>query len=83
MNSHGVGREFRAAGYAWPTEHNPRTTHSWNWDHVFLKGLEPRDTASAGVVRDNRHASDHRPVWAEVAFRVPATPRSGVRALER
>jgi endonuclease/exonuclease/phosphatase family metal-dependent hydrolase len=83
MNSHGIGREFRAAGYAWPTEHNPRTKHFWNLDHVFLKGLELRDTASTGVVRDNRHASDHRPVWAEVIFRVPATPGSGVRALER
>jgi len=83
MNSHGVGLEFRAAGYAWPTEHNPRTKHFWNWDHVFLKGLEPRDTASTGVVRDSRHASDHRPVWTEVVFRVPAMPQSGVRALER
>ncbi|MGH7613145.1 MAG: endonuclease/exonuclease/phosphatase family protein, partial [Gemmatimonadales bacterium] len=64
MNSHGIGREFRAAGYGWPTEHNPRTKHFWNWDHVFLKGLELRDTTSTGVVRDNRHASDHRPVWA-------------------
>jgi len=83
LNSHGVGREFRAAGYVWPTEHNPRTKHFWNWDHVFLKGLELRDTASTGVVRDNRRASDHRPVWAEVVFRVPAAPRSGVRALVR
>jgi endonuclease/exonuclease/phosphatase family metal-dependent hydrolase len=83
MNSHGLGREFLAAGYIWPTEHNPRTKHFWNWDHVFLKGLELRDTTSTGVVRDNRHASDHRPVWTEVVFRVPAMPRSGVRALER
>lgn len=71
MNSHGVGREFRAAGYVWPTEHNPRTKHFWNWDHVFLKGLELRDTTSTGVVRDNRDASDHRPVWAEVVFPFP------------
>ncbi len=83
MNSHGVGREFRAAGYGWPTEHNPRTKHFWNWDHVFLKGLELRDTASTGVVRNNHNASDHRPVWAEVVFRVPAVPGSGVRASEQ
>jgi endonuclease/exonuclease/phosphatase family metal-dependent hydrolase len=83
MNSHGIGREFRAAGYAWPTEHNPRTKHFWSLDHVFLKGLELRDTASTGVVRDNRHASDHRPVWAEVVIRVSAAPENGGRALER
>ena len=71
MNSHGIGREFRAAGYVWPTEHNPRTKRFWNWDHVFLKGLELRDTTSTGVVRDTRHASDHRPVWAEVVFLFP------------
>jgi endonuclease/exonuclease/phosphatase family metal-dependent hydrolase len=71
MNSHGIGREFRAAGYVWPTEHNPRTKHFWNWDHVFLKGLELRDITSTGVVRDTRHASDHRPVWAEVVFPFP------------
>jgi endonuclease/exonuclease/phosphatase family metal-dependent hydrolase len=48
-----------------------RTKHFWNWDHVFLKGLELRDTTSTGVIRDNRHASDHRPVWAEVVFPFP------------
>ena len=73
MNSHGIGREFRAAGYVWPTEHNPRTKRFWNLDHVFLKGLELRDTTSTGVVRENRHASDHRPVWAEVMLPFPPT----------
>lgn len=68
MNSHGIGEEFRAAGYAWPTEHNPHTEHWWNWDHVFLRGLALRDGASTGVVRHNRHASDHHPVWAVVAL---------------
>lgn len=68
MNNHSIGRVFRAAGYAWPTEHNPRTDHFWNWDHMFLRGLSLYDSASTGVVRDNRHASDHRPVWALVAL---------------
>jgi len=68
MNSHGIGQAFRAAGYAWPTEHNPRTEHWWNWDHVFLRGVALRDAASTGVVRHNRHASDHHPVWALVAL---------------
>src|SRR5437879_13551781 len=69
MNSHGIGKAFRAAGYAWPTERNPRTDHLWNWDHIFLRGLALRDSASTGVVRHNRHASDHRPVWAVVSLR--------------
>lgn len=73
MNNHGIGREFRAAGYLWPTEHNPHTDRFWNWDHVFLRGLEPRDGLAAGVVRDNRGASDHRPVWAVALLRTPAT----------
>ncbi len=73
MNNHGIGKTFRAAGYAWPTEHNPHTDHIWNWDHVFLRGLALYDSASTGVVRDNRHASDHRPVWALVALTHPVT----------
>lgn len=73
MNNHGIGKAFRAAGYAWPTEHNPHTDHIWNWDHVFLRGLTLYDSASTGVVRDNRHASDHRPVWALVALSHPVT----------
>ena len=72
MNNHGIGKAFRAAGYAWPTEHNPHTDHFWNWDHVFLRGLSLCDSASTGVVRDNHHASDHRPVWALVALTDPA-----------
>ena len=72
MNNHGIGGEFRAGGYLWPTEHNPHTDRFWNWDHVFLRGLEPRDGRAAGVVRDNRGASDHRPVWVVVVLRAPA-----------
>ncbi len=68
MNSHGIGNEFRAAGYAWPTEHNPRTAKLWNLDHIFLCGLTIADSASTGVVQQIRHASDHRPVWALVSL---------------
>lgn len=71
MNSHGIGAAFRAAGYGWATEHNPHTDHFWNWDHIFLRGLMLPDSTSTGVVRDNRHASDHRPVWAVVALADP------------
>lgn len=67
MNSHAVGEIVRAAGYHWPTEHNPPTILFGNWDHVFLKGVALVHAGATGVVSDNREASDHHPVWAEIA----------------
>jgi endonuclease/exonuclease/phosphatase family metal-dependent hydrolase len=67
MNSHGIGKAFRRAGYTWPTENNPHTIRFWNWDHVFLKGLALAHDGATGVVTETRGASDHRPVWAIVA----------------
>jgi endonuclease/exonuclease/phosphatase family metal-dependent hydrolase len=64
MNSRGIGRTFRAAGFLWLTERNPRTHMFGNWDHIFLKGLAPGDSLGTGVARDTIGASDHRPVWA-------------------
>ncbi len=66
MNSHAIGSELRAHGYRWPTERQPATNLVFNWDHIFLSGLELAGTASTGVVLDNRGTSDHRPVWALV-----------------
>ena len=64
MNSYGVGRAFREAGFDWATEYNPKTFAIGRWDHVFLKGLALSHRNATGVVADNRKASDHRPVWA-------------------
>lgn len=66
MNSHGIGKEFVADGFSWPTEHNGFTTAFFNWDHVFLKGFAapPTDRKFAGIVRDTLRTSDHDPVWA-------------------
>jgi len=66
MNSHGIGNEFVAQGFRWPTEHNGFTTTFFNWDHVFLKGFAPplATQKSAGIVRDTLGTSDHDPVWA-------------------
>ena len=67
MNSHGIGKEFVAGGYQWPTEHNGFTSAVFNWDHVFLKGFDKPALGSAkmtGIVRDTLRASDHDPVWA-------------------
>ncbi|HEX9705005.1 MAG TPA: endonuclease/exonuclease/phosphatase family protein [Gemmatimonadales bacterium] len=67
MNGHGVGKVLLAAGYQWPTEHNPRTISFGNWDHVFLKGISLAHDGAMGVVPDSRRASDHRAVWAVIA----------------
>lgn len=66
MNSHGIGKEFVADGFTWPTEHNGFTTAFFNWDHVFLKGFAPppADRKFTGIVRDTLGTSDHDPVWA-------------------
>ena len=70
MNSHGIGKEFVANGFVWPTEHNGFTTAFFNWDHVFLKGFTAPGRGGApdqrftGVVRDTLGTSDHDPVWA-------------------
>lgn len=67
MNSHGIGKEFVAGGYHWPTEHNGFTSAFFNWDHIFLKGFGPPlpDGAKVtGIVRDTLGTSDHDPVWA-------------------
>jgi hypothetical protein len=69
MNSHGIGKEFVAGGFSWPTEHERFTTAFFRWDHVFLKGFaapptDVKDVKLAGVVRDTLGTSDHDPVWA-------------------
>jgi len=66
MNSHGIGKEFVANGFLWPTEHNGFTTAIFNWDHVFLKGFAAPagDQKFTGIVRDTLGTSDHDPVWA-------------------
>jgi endonuclease/exonuclease/phosphatase family metal-dependent hydrolase len=66
MNSHGIGKEFRAGGFLWPTEHNGFTTAVFNWDHIFLKGFADPGERAAGIVRDTLGTSDHDPVWAVI-----------------
>jgi endonuclease/exonuclease/phosphatase family metal-dependent hydrolase len=68
MNNHGIGDQFTASGYRWVTQHDPATIHWFNWDHVFIAGFAAGDSARVGVIRDNRGASDHRPVWAVIAL---------------
>lgn len=62
LNRMGAGRVFARAGYHWLTRDVGPTHHVWSFDHVFLRGFEPRGVEAASV-----HAalatSDHRAVW--------------------
>ena len=78
LNSHGIGRDFVAGGFDWPTE-DVGASAGWffSWDHVFMKGFRLRDRESVGVVPDQQDASDHHPVWAVI---VPDPPLAGLLA---
>jgi endonuclease/exonuclease/phosphatase family metal-dependent hydrolase len=73
LNSHGLGERFAKAGYAWLTRDLGATASELGvlklaYDHVFTKGLSAATPGpAAGVVRDNKKASDHHPVWAQLA----------------
>ncbi len=64
FNSEGIGLLFERQGYVWLTKWVGATVSWFSWDHVFVRELGPARPRSAGVVRDVRGASDHRPVWA-------------------
>jgi endonuclease/exonuclease/phosphatase family metal-dependent hydrolase len=68
LNSHGIGEQFVKGGYTWLTRSVGPTTWEMGvlklaYDHVFTKGLAAVPGPAAEVVRDNKKASDHRPVW--------------------
>ncbi len=74
FNSKSVSRVFEQAGFTWATREIGRTAGPFSFDHVVARGLAPSGTPAAGVVREAREASDHRPVWAAFA------PLSGAAA---
>jgi endonuclease/exonuclease/phosphatase family metal-dependent hydrolase len=76
-NRNQVGRLFERAGYEWITRDVGRTISLWSWDHIFTRGLTLRAPGRVGSVRDTRGASDHRPVWAELAA-APSSPGGSV-----
>jgi len=63
LNRMGAGHVFARAGYHWLTRGVGRTHHIWSFDHVFLRGLEPRSVRAASV-DEALVTSDHRAVWA-------------------
>lgn len=65
FNSQGIGVLFLERGYCWPTRHIGPTVSRLSFDHVFGKGVcGAPEVLRAGVARDVKDASDHRPVWA-------------------
>lgn len=63
MNARGIGRFLERKGYLWATKSVRSTISLFAWDHIFLRGFEEDPGIEVGVVRDNRKASDHKPVW--------------------
>jgi endonuclease/exonuclease/phosphatase family metal-dependent hydrolase len=68
MNQGDLGPTATQAGFAWPTEHGPRTTRLGRWDHVFVRGVAV-DSGSTGTAANDPSISDHRAVWAVVRLR--------------
>jgi endonuclease/exonuclease/phosphatase family metal-dependent hydrolase len=81
FNSQGIGPFVEQQGYTWVTSRVGPTISVFSWDHIFVRHLTPK---AAGLVKEVRGASDHRPVWAvvgkadaqAVGRRIPAYPRS-------
>ena len=80
FNSHGLGQFFANTGFSWPSRKIGSTERWFDVDQVFLRGFRLAEPADIGVVRENRGASDHRPVWALlVPDSIPRLPRGGYR----
>jgi endonuclease/exonuclease/phosphatase family metal-dependent hydrolase len=73
FNGEEIGVTMRREGYRWVTDGVGPTVSFFSWDHIFVRGLLPaRPGPAAGVVRRVNGASDHRPIWAALAW----TPRA-------
>jgi len=66
FNSKGVSRVFELAGFLWVTRDVGRTVGPFSFDHIVARGMTPAGSKAAGVVREAKGASDHRPVWARL-----------------
>jgi len=65
FNTGGLGHLFEERGFAWSTAGIGHTHHFWTFDHVFARGFIP---VGRGTVKDVAGISDHRPVWADLAW---------------
>jgi endonuclease/exonuclease/phosphatase family metal-dependent hydrolase len=78
MNARGIGRFLERQGYFWATKTVRRTISLFAWDHIFIRNFEGSPRGEVGVVKDNRQASDHKPVWMVLRLdgqRGPAFPK--------
>jgi endonuclease/exonuclease/phosphatase family metal-dependent hydrolase len=78
MNARGIGRFLERQGYFWATKSVRKTISLFAWDHIFIRNFETSPKGEVGVVKDNRQASDHRPVWMVLRLdgqRGPAIPK--------
>ncbi|HJS57349.1 MAG TPA: endonuclease/exonuclease/phosphatase family protein [Vicinamibacteria bacterium] len=64
FNSRSVGEVFVRGGFLWTTKGVGSTIGLFSFDHIFIRGLGNGAGITAGVAREVRDASDHRPVWA-------------------
>jgi endonuclease/exonuclease/phosphatase family metal-dependent hydrolase len=63
FNSHSVGEVFVRGGFLWPTKSVGKTVGLFSFDHIFSRGLSS-GASQAGIAKEVRDVSDHRPVWA-------------------
>ena len=85
LNSHGLGECFARAGFAWPSRHVGSTERWFDVDQIFVRGFRLAHPSAIGAVRDNRGASDHRPVWAVLEPDPDATaarPTTGAQGIQ-
>jgi endonuclease/exonuclease/phosphatase family metal-dependent hydrolase len=73
FNSQGIGPFLVRHGYSWLTSRVGPTIAFFSWDHIFVRHLIPTRSPGAGLIKNVRGASDHRPVWAVVLME--ARPR--------
>jgi endonuclease/exonuclease/phosphatase family metal-dependent hydrolase len=65
FNTGGLGELFEAEGFSWPTNGIGHTHHGWSFDHVYARGFIP---VGRGMVKDVGDVSDHKPIWADLAW---------------
>ena len=64
FNRRALGLIVERRGYRWLTRDVGPTFGPFAIDHLFVRGDDRDASHAAGVVRDVRGASDHRPVWS-------------------
>jgi endonuclease/exonuclease/phosphatase family metal-dependent hydrolase len=86
MNARGIGTFLEKSGFFWATKSVRRTISLFSWDHIFMRGFDTGQISKVGIVRDNRRASDHKPVWMVLRLdrnQPPSTPSTKKRLVRR